>query len=75
MFCLESIRLESIYRQRYERARGGPMITLQSNSYNHILMVRQHRAQLAQAANSILMHQRNCSVCRSDERMPGILAS
>ena len=81
MNCPESIKLESLYRQRYERARmvesGVSLIILQGNDQPlpHTLLVRQHRAKQAQAASAILMHQKHCPVCGKHDRLSESLAS
>jgi cytochrome c-type biogenesis protein CcmH/NrfF len=69
MPCKESEELENAWQKRYERAesveRGG-LFALPLISSSHMLMVRQHRAKQAQAANAILMHRRTCPVCSND---------
>jgi len=72
MPCKESLELEEIWRKHYERAeyveRGG-LFAVPLIGKSHVLMVRQHRAQQAQAANAILMHRRTCPVCSNDNRI------
>jgi hypothetical protein len=79
MFCNKSLKLEKAYRLRYERAqsmeRGGPAIVSPGNNSNHKLLLRQYRTQQTQAANAILMHQRNCALCNNQRIMPASLAS
>ena len=81
MFCPESEKLESLYRQRYERTRmvetGTMPIVLDTKvqPLSHALMVRQYRAKLAQAASAILIHQKNCRHCSSQEHQLESLAS
>ena len=91
MLCPESMKLEGVYRERYDQARflenGGSLIflagpapsltaaTLDDTPSTHTMSVRRQRATQAQAANAILMHQRTCTVCGHDRRLAESLAS
>lgn len=69
MVCRESIELETVWKKRYELTRhieGGGLFAVPLTKNPHSLMVRQYRAKQAQAANAIMIHRRNCSVCSGD---------
>jgi hypothetical protein len=66
MPCDKIMELENIWQQRYEvaqHAERSGLFAVSGNMNSRALVVRQHRAKQAQAANAILMHQRSCAVC------------
>lgn len=71
MGCAESLELEKIWKKHYDLAtrteEGGGLFAVTQAKSSHALLVRQNRAKQAQAANAIMMHRRNCSIC-SDGR-------